>query len=152
MAQVFEPNYLAPPEIMFLRTVLSWHCLLHQSHPSSSASPAGLSSLSTLLRSPRPEQIHVENYCASQTTRQRPPLWNHLSSPVSSWSFLHTSGTACHTVCSQPLLDHPSPHTHLHSMLALAFSNTLDKLSRLRVPQGQWFVSLSVSSKQGRVK
>lgn len=77
--------------------------------------------LSAFSCSPRPGQIHVENYCASQTTRQTLPLWNHHSSSVSSWSFLHTSVTACHTVCSQPLagppiLAHASAcHSHLRS-------------------------------------
>lgn len=150
MAQILEPNYLAPPELLFLRTVLSWHCLLRQSHPSPPQAQLG-SALSILLCSPRPGQIHVENYCASQTTRQTLPLWNHHSSSVSSWNFLHTSVTACHTVFTTTCWT-THPRTRICMLLALAFSNTLDKLSRLRVPRGQLFVSLSVSSKQGRVK
>lgn len=150
MAQIFEPNYLASPELIFPCTVLSWHCLLHQSPPSPSESPAGLSSLSLLLCSPRPGQIHVENYCKYQTTRQMLPLWNHHSSSVSLWSFLHTSVTACHTVCSQPLAGPPilthasASHSHLHSQ-------TLWTSSPDWVPRGQLFVYLCPQSKKGQV-
>lgn len=119
---------------LFLCPVLSWHCLLHQPHPSPAASPAGLSS----PRSPvsPPGQVHVENYCASHTSRKSHLCWNHLSS-VSSWSCLYVSEHV--TQCAHNhLLDHPASHTHCIPYFVLKH---MDKLSRLREsPEDSLFI------------
>lgn len=116
-----------------------------------SASPAGLGSQHSPLFSPPwadpcGELLCIPDNQADAASLEPPFLFCELMEFRT-----HVSYSLSHSVFTTTCWT-THPRTRICMLLALAFSNTLDKLSRLRVPRGQLFVSLSVSSKQGRAK
>lgn len=147
MANKGQHGFLSPP--VWLPESISPHCALTAlaTAPVSSftLSKTGSAQLCTYSLPFSPAWADpLGKSCASQTARQVIPLWNHLSSSVSSWSFLHTSATASNPVYN--VLSHPLSQTANSSLLTCLATHTCTNtengqdrwtLSRLRAPSGQ---------------